>query len=80
MEAGKRDYRIYPNAVIICIADNIEHKVKFGQVAGTFKSNTSVAFRVIPEWKLIKDGILNHIDKSTRLCREQKNWEEDIVM
>ena len=61
------------------MTDNIENKVTEGADAGTYESNSLVAFCSIPESVLIEDGLLNDDDPDMRLSREGKKLPEVVL-
>ena len=74
-----RQKELDPRSFMIAMTDNIENKVVCGREAGTFESNTVVAYCSIPSSVLIADGFLNDEDPSKRLSRKSTHWKDLVV-
>ncbi|MEM7375702.1 MAG: hypothetical protein AAF587_44325, partial [Bacteroidota bacterium] len=74
-----RQQELDPRCLVIAMTDNVENKVVDGPDAGTFESNTLVAYATIPSSTLLEDGILNDDDPSARLSRVSKSWKQLVA-
>jgi hypothetical protein len=67
-----------PRDGVIAMVDNIQWKLLFGDNAGTYDHWVAVAFRIVPEAQLIKDGFYTNGD-IPGFSRKRLDWGEMIL-